>query len=712
MGAEEIAKKIGSTLRLSFTIVLKILELFEEGATIPFIARYRKDQTGGLDEVQLLQILNIHKQIKDLESRKESILKSIKEQGKLDAELERRIRECENLTLLEDLYLPYKLKRKTRAEKARKLGLEPLAKIIMSQRYPLIDQKAEEFVQGEISSLDEALQGARDIIAEWVNESSASRNLVRRKFSRDAMLVAKVVKKHKEKAIKYKDYFEFEQALRKCPSHRILAIFRAEKEGFLRVSINIDENDLIDGLSRIFIKENNESSDQVLLAIKDSYKRLLHPSIETEFRNAAKEKADKEAIDVFASNVEQLLLASPAGSKITLGIDPGFRTGCKIVVLNEEGSLLHHTTIFPHPPQSKYQESKLKIESLIEKYKVQLIGVGNGTAGRETLQLAKEAAKIYKELEVFSVNESGASIYSASEIAREEFGDLDITVRGTVSIARRLMDPMAELVKIDPKSIGVGQYQHDVNQDQLKSSLDNVVSFAVNKVGVNLNTASYKLLSYVSGIGPKLARNIVDFRTQEKRFKSRNQLKEVKGLGKKAFEQSAGFLRVKGSQDPLDDTAVHPESYKVVRKISRHLGVSIYDLIGSEERIKQIKVKDYLDETIGEIGLRDILKELAKPGIDPRGKAEKFEFSEQVKSISDLSPGIVLPGIISNLTKFGAFVDIGIKENGLIHISQIVDRFISDPAEVLKVDQKVKVELVSLDLDRKRIALKMKGVKQ
>lgn len=706
------ASLIASNLNLSKSKIIKVLTLFDEGATIPFIARYRKEMTGGFDEVNLSDIQSAYKKLKEIEQRKATILKSIKEQDKLNPDLENKINNCWDLQLLEDIYLPYKQKRKTRAEAARKKGLEPLAKIIMSQRNPFPFREAENYVRGEVKNKEEALAGAKDIIAEWVNENAISRNNIRSLFSRQALLSSKLVKKYKTEAEKYKDYFDFEAPLKKCPSHRVLAIRRAEKQGYLKVKISIDKDHAQEALERIFIKADNESSDLVKEAITDSYKRLLHPAIETEFQNKSKEKADAEAINVFANNVKQLLMAPPAGSKITLGIDPGFRTGCKLVVLDAQGNLKKHSTIYPHPPQSQWDKSLAEIQTLISNHDVRLVAVGNGTAGRETLSLAKQAAKDIPGIQVFSVNESGASIYSASETAREEFGELDLTVRGTVSIARRLMDPLAELVKIDPKSIGVGQYQHDVHQERLKESLDNVVSFTVNQVGVNLNTASHHLLSYVSGIGPKLAKNIVSYRKEIASFAERKELKKVKGLGSKAYEQSAGFLRIPDADNILDRTAVHPESYSIVKKMAQSIGKPVKELVGDDTSLNTVKLSEFVTDTIGLPTLKDIINELKKPGLDPRGAAEQFSFAEQIKTIDDLSVGIVVPGIVSNLTKFGAFIDIGIKENGLVHISQIVDKFIKDPAEVLHLDQKVKVEIISIDKDRKRIALKIKGVPQ
>ncbi len=705
-----LANKVSELLPYPKSTISKVIDLLDNGSTIPFIARYRKEVTGGLDEVALVEIKTSYNKLQELLQRKETIIKSIAEQNKLTPEIEKKISDCWESSVLEDIYLPFKPKRKTRAEIARKKGLEGLAKIIMSQGSRDPYDAAEKFVRGEVHNVDEALAGAQDIIAEWVNENALARKRVRNLFSKYASITSKLVKKKESEAQNYKDYFDFSAALNKCPSHRLLAIRRAEKEGYLRVSIDVDKEHALNSLERIFLKSNNESADIVAAAIADAYKRLLHPSIETEFKNSSKEKADKEAITVFSNNLQQLLMAAPAGNKITLGIDPGFRTGCKVVVLSAQGELLHHTTIYPHPPQNQWAESLEIIQKIVQQYKVELIGVGNGTAGRETMSLAESAVKEKAGIEVYSVNESGASIYSASKVAREEFKDLDLTVRGTISIARRLMDPLAELVKIDPKSIGVGQYQHDVNQDMLKNSLSDVVSFAVNQVGVNLNTASHHLLAYVSGIGPKLAQNIIAHRKNITSFSQRKQLNDVKGLGNKAYQQAAGFLRIPDAKEILDRTAVHPESYKTVQNMAKSIGKPLDSLVGADEILDQINLNDYVTEKVGLPTLQDIIKELKKPGLDPRGKAEVFHFDNRIHKIDDLYTGMVIPGIISNITKFGAFVDIGIKENGLIHISQIVDRFISDPAEVLKLDQKVTVKVLDIDKARKRISLSMKAV--
>ncbi len=609
---------------------------------------------------------------------------------------------------LEDIYLPYKPKRKTRASAAREKGLEPLAEIIMAQKEDKLDKIAEKYLNDEVPDIESALAGARDIIAEWINENTDARNKIRQLFERDAIISSKVIEKKKDEGIKYQDYFDFSEPLERCAGHRLLAIRRAEQEGILRVSISIDNENAIESLEKIFIKNKNESAVQVGLSIKDAHKRLLAPSIETEFKNSSKAKADEEAIRVFSENLRQLLLSPPLGPKVTMAIDPGFRTGCKLVCLDQQGNLLHHDTIFPHPPQPKVDEATGKIKGLLKKYKVEVIAIGNGTAGRETERFIKSLIGETSITEIFMVNEAGASIYSASETAREEFPDLDLTFRGAISIGRRLMDPLAELVKIDAKSIGVGQYQHDVDQVSLKDGLDKVVTSAVNQVGVNLNTASQHLLSYVSGIGPKLAKSIIKYRRENKTFRSRKELIKVSGLGAKAFEQSAGFLRIPGAENPLDNSAVHPESYSIVAKMAKDLSQPVKSLIEAANLRQQIDINNYVTDTVGLPTLKDIMQELEKPGLDPRGKAEVFSFSETINEITDLKPGMRLPGIITNLTKFGAFVNIGIKENGLLHISQITDRYIKDPSEVLKLDQKIMVRVVEIDIERKRIQLSMK----
>lgn len=705
---EPITQLISDNLAIGKRQVAATLELLEGGATIPFISRYRKEMTGSLDETQVAAIQAESKRLEALLKRRETILQTISEQGKLTPELEAKINHTWDATALEDLYLPYRPKRKTRASIARDRGLEPLAKIMLEQRERDIELRAEQFITDEVPDAEAALAGARDIIAEWVNEDANARNAVRRLYERGATVTAKVFESKREEGAKYRDYFEYSEALKHIPSHRLLAIDRAEQEGILRVNIDIEEEQALERLERQFIKANNAGAEQVILAVKDAYKRLMSPSLETEFRNKAKEKADAEAIRVFAENLRQLLLAAPLGPKRTLAIDPGFRTGCKVACLDEQGNVMSYTTIFPHPPQSRVLESGEIVQDLIAQYKIQAIAIGNGTASRETDQFIRKAVGKDSGVAIFVVSEAGASIYSASEVAREEFPDLDLTVRGAISIGRRLMDPLAELVKIDPKSIGVGQYQHDVDQTQLKDSLDHVVISAVNQVGVNLNTASQHLLQYVSGIGPSLAKNIVLFRAENGTFQSRKDLTKVKGLGAKAFEQSAGFLRIPNAANPLDNSAVHPESYSIVAKMAKDTGESVEALIKNPITRQQIDMKKYVTDKVGLPTLQDILKELAKPGLDPRGAAEVFAFEETVRDMNDLKPGMWLPGIVTNLAKFGAFVDIGIKENGLVHISQITNRFIKDPAEVLKLGQKVTVRIVEVDIARKRVQLSMK----
>ena len=705
---EILVKHISNSLSISKAQVSNTVKLLEEGATIPFISRYRKEATGSLDETKVSAIEKEWKRLLDLIKRREAILKSISDQELLTPELEEKINNCWEMTELEDIYIPYKPKRKTRASAAREKGLEPLAEILMTQKEDHVESIAEKYLNDEVPDIETALAGARDIIAEWVNENTEARNTIRQLFERDAIISSKVVEKKKDEGTKYSDYFDFSEPLKRCAGHRLLAIRRAEQEGILRVSISIDNESAIESLDKIFIKNKNESARQVGLAIIDAYKRLLASSIETEFKNSSKAKADEEAIRVFSENLRQLLLAPPLGQKVTMAIDPGFRTGCKLVCLDQQGNLLNHTTIFPHPPQPRADEASQIVRELIKKYKIEAIAIGNGTAGRETERFIKSLIDKSGTTEVFMVNEAGASIYSASETAREEFPDLDLTYRGAISIGRRLMDPLAELVKIDAKSIGVGQYQHDVDQDNLKDELDHVVTSVVNKVGVNLNTASKHLLSYVSGIGPKLAKSITNYRRENKSFRSRKELMKVGGLGAKAFEQSAGFLRIPGAENPLDNSAVHPESYSIVSKMAKDLFQPVKSLIEDAKIRQHIDINNYVTDAVGLPTLKDIMQELEKPGLDPRGKAEVFSFSETINEITDLKPGMRLPGIVTNLTKFGAFVDIGIKENGLLHISQITDRFIRDPAEVLKLDQKITVRIVDIDVDRKRIQLSMK----
>jgi len=691
--------------------VANTIKLLEEGATVPFIARYRKEMTGMLDETQILAIKTRLHQLTELEKRKATVLESIKEQGKLTPELESKIKNAMTMPEVEDLYLPYRPKRKTRATIAIAKGLEPLAKRIFEQKPFDLYQAAKHFIDTEkgVADEEEAIAGARDIIAEWINEDAKVRADLRTLFIKEGIIISKVVKGKEAEGAKYENYFSASEVLAKAPSHRILAIFRGENEGFLRVTIEPDEEKALALIDKHIVKSKNDISLEVQKTVDDSYSRLLQPSLETEIRKFYKEKADKEAIAVFADNVRQLLLASPLGQKRVLAIDPGFRTGCKVVVLDQQGNLLHNETIYPHPPESKVKEALNKIDYLVESYKIEAIAIGNGTAGRETEAFIKRI-RFSRPVIAIAVNESGASIYSASDVAREEFPDYDVTVRGAVSIGRRLMDPLAELVKIDPKSIGVGQYQHDVDQNMLKEKLDETVMSAVNSVGVELNTASKQLLTYVSGIGAVMAQNIVDYRKENGAFKSRKELLKVKRFGDKAFEQAAGFLRIKDATNPLDASAVHPESYDIVEKMAKDLKCTVSELIEKKELRSQIKPQNYITEKFGLPTINDIVKELEKPGRDPREKFELFEFDQNIHSIDDLIPGMELPGIVTNITKFGAFVDIGVHQDGLVHISQIADRYIADPAEVLKLNQKVKVRVLDVDKTRKRINLSMKGV--
>jgi protein Tex len=696
---------ISDTLGIKANQIENTVKLLDEGATIPFISRYRKEVTGSLDEVQVGDIKTQYQKLQELEKRREAILKSIEEQGKMTDDLKGRITKTYNLTELEDIYLPYKQKRKTRASMAREKGLEPLANELFTQKHKDVEALAAKFLNEQVETIEDALAGARDIIAERISESENGRNLVRRFFEKEGVIKTKLVKGKETEGIKYKDYFDFDELLSKSPSHRLLAMRRGEDEGFLRLSITPkDEEYVLKKLDDEFLIANNESADEVQKAISDAYERLLAPSIETEFRNLSKDKADEEAIRVFVDNLKQLLLAAPLGQRRVMGIDPGFRTGCKIVCLDQSGTLLYNTTIYLH----NESEAKRTISDLAKKYDIQAISIGNGTAGRETESLC-QSISFERPLSIFMVSEAGASIYSASDVAREEFPDLDLTVRGSISIGRRLMDPLAELVKIDPKSIGVGQYQHDVNQTALKESLDRTVESAVNQVGVNLNTASKHLLTYVSGLGPSLAQAIVSFRTENGQFKSRQQLKKVARLGDKAYEQCAGFLRIREAENPLDNTSVHPESYGVVEKMAKDASVSVPDLIQNKEVRKQIKLEKYVTEKVGLPTLNDIMKELDKPGLDPRGEAKAFQFGN-VKTLEDLHVGMTLPGIVTNLTNFGAFVDVGVKQDGLVHISQITNRFIKSPSEVLKLQQHVQVRIVEVDIVRKRVMLSMKDV--
>lgn len=709
---EEFCQMIASALKLPVHHVRNTLKLLESGATIPFISRYRKEATGGLDEVQIGDISTHNEKLKELAKRKETVLSTIEEQGKLTAELKTRISACWDATTLEDIYLPFKPKRKTRAEAARQKRLEPLAMILLMQRENHLDSRVAAFIKGDVKSKEEALKGARDILAEQVNENEQARNGIRKIFNRQALLSARVIKgkETSEEAAKYRDYFDFQEPLRKCSSHRLLAIRRGESEGILKVSLTPeDETVCIEQLQRQFVHGNNACAHQVAEAVNDAYKRLLKPSIETEFAGISKEKADEEAIRVFAGNLRQLLLAPPLGQKRVMGIDPGFRTGCKIVCLDAQGALLHNETIYPHPPKSEHHLAGRKLTKLVEQYKIEAIAIGNGTASRETEQFVT-SQRYDREVQVFVVSEDGASIYSASKTARDEFPDYDVTVRGAVSIGRRLIDPLAELVKIDAKSIGVGQYQHDVDQSKLKASLDQTVESCVNLVGVNVNTASKHLLTYVSGLGATLAQNIVDYRNANGAFHSRKELLKVPRMGAKAFEQCAGFLRIPHAENPLDNSAVHPESYAVVEKMAKDLHCSVQDLMNDKKRRSQIQLDKYITDQIGLPTLEDIMQELDKPGRDPRQKIQVFQFDQNIHTIDDLKENMELPGIVTNITNFGCFVDIGIKENGLVHISQLADRFISDPTTVVSIHQHVRVKVLSIDYDRKRIQLTMKGL--
>ncbi|MFC7774845.1 Tex family protein [Flavobacterium sp. GCM10027622] len=684
------------------------LQLLSEDCTIPFIARYRKDKTGNLDEVVIEQIAKLNKQFDEIVKRKESILKSIEEQNALSPELKSKIENSFDLQEIEDLYLPYKKKKKTKADTARENGLEPLAKIIMLQRNDDIEFLASKYLNDKVGNEDEALQGARDIIAEWINENIYIRKNLRRMFQRKAEITTKVVKTKKddEAAQKFSQYFDWAEPISKAPSHRLLAMLRAEAEGFVKLNVEIEKEEAISFIEDNIIKSNNDTTEHLELAIKDSYKRLLEPAISNETLQEAKEKADIKAIDVFAGNLSQLLLAPPLGEKRILAIDPGFRTGCKVVCLDEKGDLLYNETIFPHAPQNETTMAMKKVKSMVNAYNIEAISIGNGTASRETEFFIKKIA-FDKPVQVFVVSEAGASVYSASKIAREEFGSYDVTVRGAVSIGRRLSDPLAELVKIDPKSIGVGQYQHDVDQTKLKEELDTTVVRCVNSVGININTASKSLLSYVSGIGEKMAENIVAYRSENGAFEERSQLKKVPRLGDKAFQQAAAFIRIKDGKNPLDNSAVHPESYKMVEKMAKDLGVKVNELIGNKEKISQIKPENYITENVGILGIKDILKELEKPGLDPRKAAKIFEFDPNVKTIADVRSGMIVPGIVNNITAFGCFVDIGIKESGLVHISQLKDGYVSDVNEVVKLHQHVQVKVVEVDESRKRIQLTM-----
>jgi uncharacterized protein len=699
---------IHKTLNLSDKSINATLKLLSEDCTIPFISRYRKDATGNLDEIQIEQISKLNKQFEDIVKRKESILRSIEEQDALSPELKTRIEESFDTQELEDLYLPFKKRRKTKADSAKEKGLEPLAKIIMSQKAQDIEPLASKYLNDQVSSEEEALQGARDIMAEWINENMYVRKNLRRLFQRKAVVGSKVVKakKDEEAAQKFSQYFEWEESLNRTPSHRLLAMLRAEAEGFVKINIGIDKDEALDLIENAIIKSKNDSAEQIALAIKDSYKRLLEPAISNETLQEAKEKADKKAIEIFSENLSQLLLAPPLGEKRILAIDPGFKSGCKVVCLDEKGDLLHNETIYPHAPQNESGMAMKKIRSMVNAYNIQAISIGNGTASRETEFFIKKIG-FDKPLQVFVVSEAGASVYSASKIARDEFPNFDVTVRGAVSIGRRLSDPLAELVKIDAKSIGVGQYQHDVDQTQLKNELDSTVMKCVNSIGINLNTASKSLLSYVSGIGEKMAENIVNYRAENGAFKNRKQLKKVPRLGEKAFQQAAAFIRITNGENPLDNSAVHPEAYGIIEKMAKDLGIKTNELVANKEKINLIQAEKYITEDIGILGIKDILKELEKPGSDPRKAAKVFEFDPNVKKITDLKTGMILPGIVNNITAFGCFVDLGIKESGLVHISQLKDGFVSDVNEVVKLHQHVQVRVTEVDEARKRIQLSM-----
>ena len=706
---------ISSELHLSAHAVENTLKLLDEGCTIPFISRYRKERTGGLDEVEITAINDKMERLQETDKRKETIIKTITEQGHMTPELQKRLDDCWDSTILEDIYLPYKPKRRTRAQIAREQGLEPLAQLLLLQREPYPEQAARCFVTGDVTDTATALHGAQDIIAEQVSEEERCRNQVRTAFRREAFIVSKAVKAKKDtdEAAKYSDYFDWEEPLKRCSSHRLLAMRRGESEGFLRVSITIDDEEIISRLQRNFVRGNGACQQLVAEAVEDGYKRLLYPSIETEFSNLSKEKADEEAIKVFTENLRQLLLGAPLGQKRTMGIDPGFRTGCKVVCLDDQGNLLHHEAIFPHPPINHRMQATIHVQQMIQEYQIEAIAIGNGTASRETKSFIEDALQSLPQSatpKLYVVSEDGASVYSASKTAREEFPNEDVTVRGAISIGRRLMDPLAELVKIDPKSIGVGQYQHDVDQTKLKHSLDLTVQSCVNLVGVNLNTASQHLLMYVSGLGPSLAKNIVDYRKENGAFTNRAQLKKVPRLGPNAYQQCAGFLRIPGAKNPLDNSAVHPESYDVVELMAKDNHCTVSDLINDKEKREKIDIHHYVTEAIGLPTLTDIMKELEKPGRDPREQIEEFEFDRNVQTIEDLYEGMELPGIVTNITNFGAFVDIGVHQDGLVHVSQLADKYVSDPTQIVHLHQHVHVRVIEVDLRRHRISLSMKGM--
>lgn len=703
------AKMIGKALGLSERSVTNTLQLIDEGCTIPFISRYRKERTGNLDEVQITAISDAYDKLKEISKRKDTVVKTITEQGKMTDDLQRRIDACWDANELEDIYMPFKPKRRTKAQVAREQGLEPLSLILMMQRERNIEAAAQRFVKQGVKDVAAAIKGAQDIVAEMVSEDERSRQQVRSSFRREAIITSKVVKAKadSEEAAKYSDYFDFSEPLRRCSSHRLLAMRRGENEGILRISISADDEVCLDKLKRQFVHGFGPCQTLVGEAVEDAYKRLLKPSIETEFANMSKEKADDEAIGVFAENLRQLLLSAPLGQKRVMGIDPGFRTGCKVVCLDAQGNLLHHEAIFPHPPVNKTSVAAHQVEQMVEKYNIEAIAIGNGTASRETARFVKQL-QFGHDVKQFVVSEDGASVYSASKTARDEFPDEDVTVRGAVSIGRRLIDPLAELVKIDPKSIGVGQYQHDVDQSKLKKSLDQTVESCVNLVGVNLNTASQHLLTYVSGLGPTLAKNIVEYRKANGAFASRAQLKKVARLGPSAFEQCAGFLRIPGARNPLDNSAVHPESYHIVEQMAKDNHCTVAQLIGDAAKRKAVDIKKYVTDTVGMPTLTDIMAELEKPGRDPREQIEEFEFDKNVTSVDDLVAGMVLPGIVTNITNFGAFVDVGVHQDGLVHVSQLADRYVADPTQVVKLHQHVKVRVVEVDRKRNRISLSMK----
>lgn len=703
-----ITELIARKLDLAVEYVESVVKLYLDGATIPFIARYRKEATGMMNEVQIAAVICLLEKYNELIDRKKTILKTIDEQGKLTETLKKNIEECWTSAELEDIYLPFKPKKKTKASVAIERGLEPLAKIIMSQNHEYPEKIAARFLNQEVKSIGEALQGARDIIAEWVNENTYARNRIRKLFEIMAILKTGIVRGKEEEGLKYKDYYNYHEKLRYIPSHRFLAIMRAAKEGVLKIEVEPEAEEVLMILEKIFIKQENKCAEQIRLAIKDSYKRLLQPSMESEVLKLKKEIADDEAIAVFTKNLRQLLMEPPLGQLKVMGIDPGFRTGCKIVCLDETGALLDNKAVFPHPPVNEPEKSAKIINKLIEQYQIQAIAIGDGTAGRETYDFIRGMV-LESHIRIFMVNEDGASIYSASEIAREELGDYDLTVRGAVSIGRRLMDPLAELVKIDPKSIGVGQYQHDVDQSLLKKALEQTTESCVNMVGVELNTASKSLLTFVSGIGPQLATNIINYRNENSRFCSREELKKVKRMGEKAFEQCAGFLRIKGAVNPLDNSAVHPESYYIVEKIANSLNCKIENLINNKDKLILIKPEELADEKTGVPTITDIIAELEKPGRDPRSEIIQLEFSSNIRDIADLKTGMILEGIVTNITNFGAFVDIGVKQDGLVHISELADRFVKNPYDIVQIKQKVKVRILNIDQERKRINLSMKN---